>query len=246
MKVPRPLRLATDVSRLRVLCPHSGNAGRRSAASTAAPAVPPPAERALLSGPRARGDRTDAVEGRWREWEEMRAGEALLAPILALLCRRETPRLPPAHRRSGDSRLLEWGERGSWEALAEEEWRARPHSAWGGGGRRRRERAHPPYVSEDGVRSTPRVEGGVRRVHLITRSSADKGHLEAEASTARAAQPPAGRQTPAPPALRPRLRPLGPVQRSSAHRLAVSPNRPSLSQTPQDCTRARIWGVALD
>lgn len=133
MKVPRPLRLATDVSRLRVLCPHSGNAGRRSAASTAAPAVPPPAERALLSGPRARGDRTDAVEGRWREWEEMRAGEALLAPILALLCRRETPRLPPAHRRSGDSRLLEWGERGSWEALAEEEWRARPHSAWGGG-----------------------------------------------------------------------------------------------------------------
>lgn len=100
------------------------------------------------------------------------------------------------------------------------------------GGGRRRERARPPYVSEDGVRSTPRVEGGVRRVHLITRSSADKGHLEAEASKARAAQPPAGRQTPAPPALRARLRPLGPVQRSSAHRLAVSPSRPSLSQTP--------------
>lgn len=100
------------------------------------------------------------------------------------------------------------------------------------GGGRRRERARPPYVSEDGVRFTPRVEGGVRRVHLITRSSADKGHLEAEASKARAVQPPAGRQTPAPPALRARLRPLGPVQRSSAHRLAVSPSRPSLSQTP--------------
>lgn len=230
MKVPRPLRLATDVSRLRVLCPHSGNAGRRSAASTAAPAVPPAVERALLSGPRARGDRTDAVEGRWREWEEMRAGEALLAPILALLCRRDTPRLPPAHRRSSDSRLLEWGERGSWEAIGRGGVEGAAPLRVGGG--RRRERARPPYVSEDGVRSTPRVEGGVRRVHLITRSSADKGHLEAEASTARAAQPPAGRQTPAPPALRARLRPLGPVQRSSAHRLAVSPSRPSLSQTP--------------
>lgn len=186
MKVPRPLRLATDVSRLRVLCPHSGNAGRRSAATTAAPAAPPPAERALLSGPRARGDRTGAGEGRWREWEERRAGEVLLAPILALQGGRETPRLPPAPRRSGDSRLLEWGERGSWEALAEEAWRARPHSAPRGGSGGGSALALPPYVSEDGVRSTPRVEGGVRGVHGLTRSGADKGHLEADAIAARA------------------------------------------------------------
>lgn len=150
------------------------------------------------------------------------------------------PQSPPGVGREG---VLGGAGRGGVEGAA-------PLRVGGGGGRRRRERARPParppYVSEDGVRSTPRVEGGVHRVHSLTRSSADKGHLEAEATTARAAQPPAGRQTPAPPALRARLRPLGPVQRSSAHRLAVSPSRPSVSQTPQDCTRAGIWGVVLD
>ncbi|MEJ1270767.1 hypothetical protein NN561_001595 [Cricetulus griseus] len=84
------------------------------------------------------------------------------------------------------SRLLEWGERGSWEALAEEAWRARPHSAPRGGSGGGSALALPPYVSEDGVRSTPRVEGGVRGVHGLTRSGADKGHLEADAIAARA------------------------------------------------------------
>lgn len=73
--------------------------------------------------------------GRWQEWEERRAGEALLARILALLCGRDSlaATRPPADgpqtvaSRSGASG-------GSWVALAEEAWRARPHSARGGSG----------------------------------------------------------------------------------------------------------------
>lgn len=96
--------------------------------------------------------------------------------------RERDAQLPLARRRSSDSPLLEWGERGSWEALLEEAWRARPHSAQGEATAGARS---PPYVSEDGARSTPRAEGGVHWVHSFTRSSADKGHLGAEVTAAR-------------------------------------------------------------
>lgn len=244
MKVPRPLRLATDVSRLLMLCPHSGSAGMRSAATTAAPAAPPPAQRALLSGPRAREDRTGSRDG-----EVARVGgEASLRGAPGSdPCASGRERLPGC-RPPADGPATVASRNG---ACGGPGWRSQRRRGGRGptprGGvrreKRRRERARPPYVSEDGERSTPRAEGGVRWVHLLTCLFAPAWTRDTwgqRQPRPEAAQPPAWRQTPAPQALRARLRPLGRIQRSSAHRLAVSLSRPSLSQMPQDCTRARI------
>lgn len=154
-----------------MLCPHSGSAGRRSAATTAAPAAPPPAERALLSGPRAREDRTGAGDG-----EVARVGgEASLrgAPD-SEPCASVQERLPgcspPARGRSQRLSPPGVGRAGG------PGWRSQRRRGGRGptprGGKRRRERARPPYVSEDGARSTPRAEGGVHWVHLLTCSLA--------------------------------------------------------------------------
>lgn len=169
MKVPRPLRLATDVSRLLMLCPHSGSAGRCSAATTTAPAAPPPAERALLSGPRARSDRTGAGDG-----EVARAG--------GVASQRGAPRSDPCAsvperlpgcRPPADGPATVASRSG---ASGGPGWRSQRRRGGRGptprGGKRRRERARPPYVSEDGAKSTPRAEGGVHWVHLLTCSLA--------------------------------------------------------------------------
>lgn len=169
MKVPRPLRLATNVSRLLMLCPHSGSAGRRSAATSAAPAAPPPAERALLSGPRAREDRTGAGDG-----EVARVGgEVSLRGAPGSDPCASVRESGPGCRSLADGPATVASRSG---ASGGPGWRSQRRRGGRGptprGGKRRRERARPPYVSEDGARSTPREEGGVHWVHLLTCSLA--------------------------------------------------------------------------
>lgn len=170
-----------------MLCPHSGSEGRRSAATTAAPAAPPPAERALLSGPRAREDRSRAEDGVVAK-SGRRAEPARLSWLQSLcFSAGETPRLPPARpptvpvtvaSRSGASG-------GSWVALAEEAWRARPHSARGEAAAG----ARSPALCKRGWSEIHASRGRWSPLgslaHLITRSGADKGHLGAEATAAR-------------------------------------------------------------
>lgn len=172
-----------------MLCPHSGSAGMRSAATTAAPAAPPPAQRALLSGPRAREDRTGSRDG-----EVARVGgEASLRGAPGSdPCASGRERLPgcrpPARRRSSDCRLQEWGVRGSWVALAEEAWRARPHSARGGAEGEAAAGARSPALCKRGWREIHASRGRWSPLgslaHLLIRSGVDKGHLGAEATSA--------------------------------------------------------------
>lgn len=189
MKVPRPLRLATDVSRLLMLCPHSGSAGRRSAATTTAPAASLPAERALLSGPCAQEDRTGAGDGvvaRVGGEANLRGapGSNPCASVPERLPGCRPPARPPADG-PRDCRLQEWGERGSWVALAEEAWRARPHSARGEAAAG----ARLPALCKRGWSEIHASRGRWSPLgslaHLLTRSGADKGHLGAEATAAR-------------------------------------------------------------
>lgn len=184
MKVPRPLRLATDVSRppASALPPlgkcreaQRGHRGRsRSSAASRAGAA--------LGSPRPRGSH------RRRAGEVARVGGEASgrgAPDPSP-CAPVPERDAPAAARPADGPATV----ASWSGASGGPGRRSPRRRGGRGptprgGKQRRERARPPYVSEDGVRSTPRVEGGVRRVHWLTRSNADKGHLEAEATAAR-------------------------------------------------------------
>lgn len=157
----------------------------------AQPARPLPLLRRQLSGRCSRVPAPARIAqapgmGRWQEWEERRAGEALLARILALLCGRDSlaATRPPADgpqtvaSRSGAS-----GGPG---------WRSQ---------RRRGGRGPTPRGGEAaaGARSPALCKRGWSEIHasrgrwsplgslahLLTRSSADKGHLGAEATAAR-------------------------------------------------------------